>query len=243
MSAQSLFSKKNIESQQLDARRGILEELNLPPALIAFIRKNSRILQIAAGCVVVVVLAWVIFDYYTEIQEKKGASLLATGLQTEAAEQRVEVLESVIRDYGRTDAARWSKLELAHLDFKAGKFDTAAGKYKEIVDSLPTDISLVPLTRLNMAQSYEQAGQYDQAIPQYELLKKSIGFASQAYLALGRIYMMQGEAQKARKAYEELLSSQKETVDPVLISQVEAKLALLDASSPAITSQPEERKE
>ena len=55
MSAQSLFSKKNIASQQpTDTHRGLLDELSLPPQMISFIRKNARSLQI--GLIIVVVL-------------------------------------------------------------------------------------------------------------------------------------------------------------------------------------------
>ena len=243
MSAQSLFSKKNIQSQQTDSRRGLLEELNLPPALISFIRKHSRNLQIGLLSVVVLTLGWIFFDYYTEMQEKKGTSLLASGLQTDSVEQRVQVLENVIKDYGRTDAARWSKIELAHLDYNEGRFEAAAAKYKEILDALPADNSLVPLTRLNLAQSYEEAVQYDQAISQYNLLKKSTGFSNQAYWALGRIYMAKEDPIQARRTYEKLLASLKEDADPALISQLEAKLATLDAGEPAVSSHPEENKE
>jgi predicted negative regulator of RcsB-dependent stress response len=243
MSTQSLFSKKNIQSKLPDTSRGLLEELNLPPGLVAYIRKNSRNLQIGLICLAVLVFSWIFFDYYTEMQEKKGASLLASGLQTESTEQRVELLENVIRDYGRTDAARWSKLELAHLEYKEGRFAAAAAKYKEILDDLPAGNSLVPLTRLNLAQSYEQAGQYDEAIAQFNLLKKSVGFTNQAYMALGRIYMAKDDPVQVRKVYEELLKSLNDTPDPVLISQVEAKLASLGAEKPAVLPQPEENKE
>jgi predicted negative regulator of RcsB-dependent stress response len=148
------------------------------------------------------------------------------------------------RDYGRTDGARWAKLELAHLDYKEGRFAAAAAKYEEVLDALSADTSLVPLTRLNLAQSYEQADQYDQAITQYNILKKSPGFNNQAYLALGRIYMAKEDQVQARKAYEELLNSlDDDTLDPLLRSQVEAKLASLDAGKPVISSQPEENKE
>lgn len=243
MSTQSLFSKKNIQSQQPDTRRGLLEELNLPPAVITFIRKNARNLQIGLICLVVLVLAWVFYDYYTEMKEKKGASLLASGLQEESTDQRIWVLEKVINDFGRTDAARWSKLELAHLDYKNGRFEAAAAKYKEVLETLPAKTSLVPLTILNLAQSYEEAGQFDQAISQYSLLKKSPGFTNQAYWGLGRMYMAKEDKEQARKTYEEFLGSLDDTSDPGLMSQVEAKLASLDAGRPAISSQPEENQQ
>jgi predicted negative regulator of RcsB-dependent stress response len=118
MSTQSLFSKKNIKSQQPDTRRGLLEELSLPPEMISFIRKNTRTLQIGLFCVVILVLGVIFYNYYSEMQEKKGASLLASGLQSESTEQRIQILENVISQYGRTAAARWSQVELAHLDYK-----------------------------------------------------------------------------------------------------------------------------
>ena len=243
MSAQSLFSKKNIESQQPDTGRGLLEELNLPPELISFIRKNSRNLQICLICIVILVLGWVSYDYYSGMQEKKGASLLASGLQNEATDQRIQILEKVIKEYGRTDAALWAKVEMAHLDYKDGKFEAAAAKYKGILDKLSAVNPLTPLTRLNLAQSYEQAGQLDQAIAQYNILKSSVGFTNQSYFGLARIYMAKDDPDQARMAYQNLLSGLEETPDPVLKSQVEAKLAVLDKRGAAIPSQTEENKE
>lgn len=244
MSAQSLFSKKNIESQQHDTRTGIMEELNLPPGMISFVRKNARNLQIGLICIVVLALAWVFYDYYTELQSNKGASLLASAMQTEATEERAQILENVINDYSRTDAARWGKLELAHLDYQEGRFDAAVAKYGEIIAKLPADNSLVPLVRINLAQSYEEAGQHDQAIAQYNLLKKSPGFKEEAHLALGRIYKANDEPSKARKEYEELLSTMEEDADPLLSrSRVQALLISLGGEKIITASKPEENKE
>ena len=243
MSAQSLFSKKNIKSQQPDTRSGIMEELNLPPEVISFIRKNARNLQIGLACIVVLALAWIFYDYYTELQENKGASLLASAMQTEATGERTLMLASVVNDYSRTDAARWSRLELAHLDYQEGLFDAAIAKYEEIIDKLSTDSSLLPLTRTNLAQSYEETGQYEQAIAQYNLLKKSIGFKEEAHLALGRIYTARDEPVQARKEYEELLTTMKDEADPQLRSRVQALLVSLGDEKVMPTSQPEENKE
>ena len=218
----------------------LLEELNLPPEVISFIRENIRSLQIGLICGVVLILAGVFYDYYTGVQENKGSSLLASGLQIESIEQRVEVLENVIKDYGRTNAARWSKLELAHIDYKEGRYEAAAAKYKEILESLSSSNSLVPLTRLNLAQSYEETGQFDQAIAQYNLLKKSPGFSNEAYWGLGRMYLAKDDEVQARKAYEELLNSLGDSPEPGIKSQVEAKIASLGAGKPEVVPQPEE---
>ena len=124
-----------------------------------------------------------------------------------------------------------------------GRFEAAAAKYQETINALPAGNSLEPLARLNLGQSYEQAGQYDQAIAQYNLLKKSTGFTSQAYLGLGRMYLAKEDPVQARKVYKELLGSLEETPDPVLKSQIEAKLSTIDAGNPVIPTQTEENKE
>jgi predicted negative regulator of RcsB-dependent stress response len=243
MSAQSLFSKKNIDSQQPDTRTGIMEELNLPPGVIAFVRNNARNLQIGLICVVVLVLAWTFYDYYTERQENKGASLLASAMQIEATEERVQVLGDVINNYSGTDAALWGKLELAHLDYQEGEFDAAVVNYEEIIAKLPADSSLVPLARINLAQSYEETGQHDQAIAQYNLLKKSTGFKEEAYFALGRIYKAKNDLSQARKEYEELLSAMEDEVAPQLRSRVQALLNSLGGEKKITAAKPEENKE
>ncbi|MFC1845483.1 YfgM family protein [Thermodesulfobacteriota bacterium] len=238
MSAQSLFSKKNIESQKLDTRTGIMEELNLPPEVISFVRKNSRNLQICLIFFVILVFSWIFYDYYSERQENKGASLLASAMQTEATEEKLQVLGEVVNEYSRTDAALWGKLELAHLDYQEGTFDAAVVKYEEIVAKLPADSSLVPLVRINLAQSYEEAGQHEQAIAQYNLLKKATGFKEDAYLALGRIYKAKDDFSQARKEYEELLSTMEDDVDPQLRSRVQALLNSLGAGKDITASKP-----
>ncbi len=244
MSAQSLFSKKNIESQQLDARTGIMEELNLPPEIISFVRKNARTLQIALVCLVVLVLSWIFYDYYTDRQENDAASLLASAMQTVNPDERVPVLEEVVNDYSRTDAALWGKLELANLDYQNKAYDLAIRKYEEIVAKLPSDSSLVPLVRLNLAQSYEETSQYDQAIVQYSLLKKTTGFKQEAHLALARIYKTKDDLSQARKEYEELLSTMDDEAAPQLRSKVQALLNSLGGSGNDMTaSKPEESKE
>lgn len=243
MSAQSLFSKKNIKAQEPDTRTGIMEELNLPPEVISFVRKNAKNLQIGLISIVVLVLAWVFYDYYTQMQESKGASLLASAMQVQAVDERANMLNAVISDYSRTDAGRWGKLELAHIDYQEGRFDAAAAKYEEVIAKLSADSPLLPLARLNLAQTYEETVSYDQAISQYKLLKKFAGFKEMAQLALGRIYKAQNKPDQARKEYEELLGGIGEGTDPQIISRVEGMIAALGGAKADTVSQPEENKE
>ena len=96
---------------------------------------------------------------------------------------------------------------------------------------------------MNLAQSYEQIDQYDKALAQYDLLKKSPGFQNQAYWGLGRIYIAKEDPMQARKVYEELLNNLGETPDQAVKARLEAKLASLQAAIPVDVSQPAGNKE
>lgn len=233
MSDQRLFSQKDIKTIDPERKSDLFDELNLPPKLISFLRKNGRNLKIITISITVIVLGWVLYDNYTELQENKGASLLTSALQETSATQKAQTLAGVIDEYPQTDAALWSTIELAHLDYEAARFRVAATRYETILDELPGNSSLAPLVRLNLAQSYEQLQDFDKALGQYKLLKAATGFSKEAYLGQGRVYVMQNEPDAARLVYEEYLNSLGEEPDPAVETEIQAKLALLQAGQPA----------
>jgi predicted negative regulator of RcsB-dependent stress response len=239
MSTQSLFSKKDIKPIDPERKQDLLDELNLPPKLISFIRENARNLQIACVSIAVVVLGWVLYNNYTELQESKSASLLASALQESSIEQKTLALANVMEEYPRTDSALWSSVELAHLEYQDGKFQEAAVRYETILGELPGDSSLAPLVRLNLAQSYEELNDLDNALTQYKSLKTVTGFEREAILAMGRIYEFTNEPQAARQIYEEYLNSLGDNPDPVIKAEIQAKLASLQVESTAVAPLPQ----
>ena len=243
MSAKSLLSKKNIKAHKPDTQGGIMEELNLPPELIAFVRENARILQIGLVCVVVLTLGWVSYDIYAKSQESKGSALLASAMQVEAKDQQAKMLENVVSDYSRTEAGLWARIELGHLDYSEGRLDAAVAKYKEVLNDLSKDNPLLPLVALDLAQSYEKADKYDQAIVQYNNLKTTPGFKEEAHFALARIYRAKKDTAKARKEYEELLGTMDEGTDPQLKSRVQEMLLALGGTTPATAPTPKQTEE
>ena len=240
MSDQSVFSQKDIQPIDPERKRDLLDELNLPPKLITFLRENTRNLQIGAICITVVVLGWVLYNQYTDLQENKGASLMANALQEISMDRKTLVLNDVIKQYPGTSAALWSEVELAHLDYQAARFQEAAARYEAILGELSGDSSLVPLVRLNLGQSYEQLADYGKALGQYQILKGVTGFSKEANFALGRVYVLQGEPDSARRIYEEYLKSLGDESDPLAVAEVQAKLALLQTDQPVaeVQSQP-----
>lgn len=204
MSEKSAFKKENVETIDIEKKRGLLEELNVPPQVIRFLKENSKNLQIAAVCIVVAILGWTGFDYYQEAQKEASTALLQTALKETDGEKRNQLLNDVITQYSRTDAALWGRLELAHDAYDAGKLDEAATKYESVLKSLSSSNPLSPLVLYSLAQTHEGLKDIDKALDAYARLTEYTGFVAEGHLGSGRMYEKKGELQQARASYEKI---------------------------------------
>lgn len=206
----SAFSKKNLQAVTInpEAKRGVLEELNLPPQVISFVRQYKKHLEIAGIGVVVFSLAWIFFDYYTEKQRDLAATELTAALELKDDQSRIAALVTVEKEYGRTTSALWSRIELANIAYQEKKFPEARDRYKAVLDDLDTDNPLTPVVRLAYAKVLESGNETDQALDAYKTLSKSPGFSGEGLKGMGRIYELKNNMAEAKKAYEEYLASE-----------------------------------
>ena len=205
----SAFSKKNITAVTIDpeAKSSLLEELNLPPGLVTFIRNNKKQLQIAGIVLAIAVLAWALYDYYIDQQDEHAAAELTTALQFTRDENRVPALVQVGEKYSRTSSALWSQVELANIDFKAGNLDGAIARYRAVLADLDEDNPLYPLVELSIAQSLETKGDLETALAAYRALSEMDGFRGEGFKGMGRIQELRGNLSEAKKSYEQYLAS------------------------------------
>ena len=129
MTEQSSFSKKKIIAATSETKKSFLDEMQLPPQIVSFLKENARAIQISAVCAVLALVGWTAYDYYTEVRSGTASSLLTEALQEEDQGVRVQGFQSITENYSGTEAATWSILELAHIDFDAGNYDDAISKY------------------------------------------------------------------------------------------------------------------
>ena len=207
MADKSAFDSKNIVQTTVE-QHGILEELNVPPQAIAFIRKNSRKLQIGAVCVVVAILSWTAFGSYQAAQKDASAAMLAKASQEQNEEQRKVLIEELLNKYPRTDAAIWGSVDLGHIAFQNKNFDEAISIYSSVLKKMSSDNPLVPLVQLSLAQTYESNNDMDNAIKYYQSILELPGFVAEGYQSLGRIYENQGQVEKAKEAYTQALAQE-----------------------------------
>ena len=236
MTKPSAFDKKHIQTSAiLDEKKGFLDELNLPPAVIAFLRNNKNNLIIAVACIFVIILGWTFYKKYITSQNNKAAAALNVAVTIENEVERLQAVEKVITDFSNTDAALWAKLELAHSDYQASNFDAAIAKYQAIHADLRADNSLFPLVTYSLAYSYEQLGDLDNALSKYLALSKIPGFTGEGYLGSGRMYEKQNDIVNAMESYEKFLVFMDENaggaVSVTTKSLIEDKLAALKMSS------------
>lgn len=201
MTEQGSLTGRNEKTIDIERKEGLLDELNLPPHIIKFINKNSRNLQIVAGCIVLLIFSWTYYDYYSQNKENNASSALSAAVKEVDVDKRVELLQGVVNDFSGTDAALWSLVEQAHVAFAAGNYDSALALYSDVFGDLAKDSPLRPLLCYNMGLAYENNGDVDNALIYYAKLASFKGFEIRGLMAQGRIHEAKGENTEAIQVY------------------------------------------
>jgi predicted negative regulator of RcsB-dependent stress response len=204
MTEHSVFSKKHAVTMAQD-KRAILEELNLPPVAIDFIRANAKTIQIVIAVAVVVILGWEGYGKYTAVQRDRSADMLYQAMKAGAAEQQTTQLKELFAKYGKQGSGRWGIVEQGHLAFKEGKFQEAATQYQAVLASIDNKNPLYPLIQYNLAQAYENLPDQAKAKAAYQALAEVQGFAGEASLGLARLAEQEGKKDEALAKYKEFV--------------------------------------
>lgn len=202
---QSPFDLKHIEETAAVETSGVLDQLNLPPALTNFLRKKQRIIWIVVGIIAAVVTVVSLYNSYRNYTLNKAAEAYDQALMLDGGPKKVALLK-VVDSYGSTPSAIWSQVELAHLDQAAGEVKGAIEKLTAISSGLKENNLLKPLILVNIGGLYEQDKQPEKALSVYQELKTLKGFEAQAVNSLGRVYETQGNKEKAIQMYQQYLT-------------------------------------
>ncbi len=225
--------KPEPEIIDIEKKPSILDELNLPPHVIKFIRTNARYIQIIVAGLVVLVLAWSYYDYYTQAKQDKAALALSSAVKQKDNVARLESLSHVAEEYSGTGAAQWSRLEEGHLAFQEGRYEEALKHYQEVYDDLSGSNPLRPLVLYSIALANENGGKLEQALTDYRKLAEDEGFKSIALAAEGRIYELQGDQASALKVYRQIADDK--TLSSENRSFIEEKINSLQVNTPEVT--------
>jgi len=205
MTKQSAFDQNHIETSAVSQPEGLLDQLNLPPTVVSFMRANRRMLWIVVSLVVVTVVTVALYDSYRGYQRDQAVSALDAANQA-AGDKRVELLDKVVEKYGTTPSGLWARIALSQEDTRKKDFSAAITKLEEVKSQLSEKNPLKPLVLFRLAGLKEQQGKGDAAIALYQELLPFATYAAEAHYAMGRVYVEQGKKPEAVAQYRQYLT-------------------------------------
>ncbi len=229
MSERSAFEKIHVEESEKADLGGVLEQLNLPPSVVTFVRENKRLVQGCIAAAVIIIVSWALYDSYRDKKIENGASALSVAVDIDDNQNKITALQSVTEEYSGTSSALWANINLAHAKMKTDNSAEALALYDTILGEIDKSSSLFPLISVSLAQGNEIAGNFTQAAEGYEQLKQIDGYQGLGYLGLARISEIQGDKQKALKLYEEYLATLMNVTERNERGLIEEKIARLKA--------------
>ncbi len=211
MSDQNAFNRSSLDLPPMAEPQGLLEQFNLPPSMIKFLRDNSKIIWICIGCIATVVVAVSLFDSYRDYKINQAASALDFAMQSD---QKESLLQKVVVDYSATPSSKWAKLELVKLNEQQGKLENASSLLTELDSTLSETSPIKPLITIKLADLYQKQNQMDKALGAYTVLAGIKGFEATAYKSMGLIHEGQGHKEQAVNMYRQYLEALKTNENP-----------------------------
>ncbi|WP_153305734.1 tetratricopeptide repeat protein [Desulfogranum mediterraneum] len=199
MAEQNVFDKKTIEVNTMAEPEGLLEQFNLPPGFIAFVRKHSKLIWSALICATAVVVAVSLYGSYRSYTLNKAASALDQALQE--PDQKRSRLETVIREYGSTPSALWAKVELMKMHEQHQEMSQAITLLEQLESESSLPGLLKPLVTSKLAGLYERENMEEQALAAFKALSAMQGFEGEAYRGMGRVNETLGRTDQAVANY------------------------------------------
>lgn len=228
MAKEDIFDKEYEDERDKNNLEGLLEQLNLPPAVVKFVKENKKLVYAVIGTVVVLVIAWALYGSYRDSRIQKSSEALFSA-QALSGQQMLDQLAEVESQFGGTDAALWAQINGAQELMKAGNMEEAHNKFIQVRNDIRSSSPLAPLVSVGIAQTAEAKGDYQGAAAEYEKLVDIEGYQDIGYLGRARVAELQGDPQKALELYQNYLAS----LDPAAALQrvmVEEKIARIKAS-------------
>lgn len=207
MAEQNAFDRQTIDMNAVVEPEGLLEQFNLPPAFIKFLRNNSKTIWIVISCIAVVVVAASLYDSYRTHTLDKAASALDTALQS--ADNSEKLLQGVVEEFSSTPSATWAKIALVKLYQDEKKYDEAVALLVEVDADSSLDSLVKPLVAYKLAALYEEQRAMEKALGAYTVLSGMKGFEADAYKAMGRVQESLGNKDQAAAMYKQYIEQQK----------------------------------
>jgi len=184
---------------------GVLDQLQLPPALATFLQKNQRVIWKTVIAVAVVATAVALYSTWHSHVLNKAAAAYDQAVELKTTQEKKAAFQKIVADYSSTTSALWSQIALAHLDQEEDNFKSAIEQLTTAESKVAKENPLKSLLLVNLGGLYEQVKQFDKAESVYQQLKGIKGFEPMALDSLGRVYEAKGDKDKAVQVYQQYM--------------------------------------
>jgi predicted negative regulator of RcsB-dependent stress response len=154
-----------------------------------------------------------------------------------ASERALELLRTIIDDYGHTPAAAQAYWQLGHLHFTRADYTAALTAYEQAQRRFSSHRELSSaLVTLDVAYAQEVSGACDKALVNYQTVQQSSAgwLHGEAYLGMGRCHEQRHATDEAIAVYERALADANVTgAARQTISERLARLQPVDKASAA----------
>ncbi len=230
MSQKSAFNQNQVAENAYVEPSGVLDQLNLPPSVVRFVRNYKRIIQVVAVVVVLTVVIGALYNSYRNNRIEKSTNNLAISLEA-SDDEKIMALEDVIVEHSGTPAALWATVELGHIAMKDNLFDKAETYYSSVLGKVSESNPMYGLLIFAVAQSQEAGKKYDKAFQSYKLLKEVAGYRDEGFMGMGRVLEAENKGDEALAVYEEYLGTLLgEKENPQLTRMIHEKITRLNTT-------------
>jgi tetratricopeptide (TPR) repeat protein len=153
-------------------------------------------------------------------------------------------LHKVIEDHPGTQTSLNAQLDLAQAYFWMKRYEDSLNTANQLLQKTSTDSALRPLVRYHLALTYEEMGQFDNAVSHWDALARQGvgGLEREVHWHLAKLYSDRGDYAKAIDHFEKALKTTSGYPDPSLIQeQLASARSKSEASEPG-SKDPAEKK-
>ncbi len=209
------MAKKKVTRKQLLKEPD--EFITTTGRLIGWARENTRVLIYGGGLffgLVIVIAVYGVIDSHRASRSEAALSQAMATYQAQSVDnQAVRALEAVrsdfdalLRDYANQPAGRLGRVIYAHYCLAAEAFDDAVKHYQTALSHFDADPSMSNVILNGLATSYQQKGDYAQAMTYYNRILAGTNpmLKDAALFNLGRLHEQMGEMAEGQKVFDQL---------------------------------------
>ncbi len=221
----------------------IVDEIleGLPEWLREPLSQNFRQIFAGIACALVAAALWSGYTGYVERGEDLASASLGTALHTSDPAERMNLLEKVISEHGRTDAAEHALLLLGAAARDAGDMKKASEYFSRALSEFDSGSVLHDSALMGLGYIREEQGENSDAAEKFsKVADDATGYEAVALLDLARVSAASGDRSGALAAYERFMAA--EPMSPEL-DFVRFEIMKLSATDNAVSGEEKSSKE